>query len=181
MATCLATSGRLEPCKEFVGGLYKVWFGNFGLVNTTTGATIQEIGGFSGATTLYEYELKGTSKLTQELTSSRDGGTTFVKQTLTLNLKGGDAATANEIKLLSYGRPHAFVQDNYGNNVLIGKERGCEVLTAIHDTGAQMGDPYGYTLTIEGQEKIFGPFVKGATLALPFGTLTIAPTITKGT
>jgi len=42
-----------------------------------------------------------------------------------------------------------------------------------------MGDKYGYTLTIEGQEKDFGNFVSGATLALPFGTLVIAPTITK--
>jgi hypothetical protein len=104
---CLITKGRLVPCKEFVGGLYKVWFANYGTINPVIGAD-SVITNFSGTTTLYEYELKGTSKLEQTITSSRENGTTFVTQTLTLDLQGGDYNFNNEIKLLAYGRPHAL-------------------------------------------------------------------------
>jgi hypothetical protein len=177
---CLATLGRLEPCKEFVGGLYKVWFANFGFLTGMTINVNNQISAMS-AVTIYEYELKGTSKLTQELTSSRENGTTFVTQTLTLDLKGGDFATNNEIKLLAYGRPHIFVQDNYGNTWCVGRVRGTEITTATHDTGAALGDKYGYTLTAIGTEKEFANWVSGSTIALPFGSITTQPTIVKGT
>lgn len=177
---CLITKGRLLPCKEFIGGLYKVWFINFGTATITTDAN-SVVTQLSGAT-LYEYELKGTSKLTQDMVSSRENGTTYVTQTLTLDLQGGDYNMNNEIKLLAYGRPHVVVQDNYGSVWLAGKFRGMDVTSAVHDTGAGIGEKYGYTVTLVGMENEYANFVSGSTIASPFGAmLAPVPTIVKGT
>ena len=127
-----------------------------------------------------EYELKGTSKLTQEITSSRENGTTFVTQTLTLDLAGGDQATNNEIKLLAYGRPHVIVQDNYGSAWLVGRMRGADLTSGTLDMGAAYGDKYGYTLTFVAMENEYASFLSGSTLANAFVGLTDAATINPG-
>jgi len=175
---CLITKGRLEPCKEFTGGLYKVWFANFGTINPTLSAD-GVISSLSGVT-LYEYELKGVSNFSQEMTSSRENGTTFVTQTLTLDLKGADYSTNNEIKLLAYGRPHVIIQDNYGNAWLAGRVRGVELTTSTLASGAALGDKYGYSITMVGQEPTYADFLSGSTISNAFVGLTNAPTIVKG-
>ena len=177
---CLITQGRNEECSQYIGGLYKVWFANFG---TFTGMTINVSNQVSAmtATTIFEYELKGNSKLTQTIESNENNGTTYCKQTLVLELKGGDYNLNNEIKLLAYGRPHAIVQDNYGNAWVLGRLRGLELKTAQHETGANLGDKYGYVLTFEGMEKEYGNSISGATLTNAFVSMGVQPTITKGT
>lgn len=185
---CLLSKGRKLPCKEFVGGLYKVLFANYGTIQTYLDANnkivdlsgITSLGVIESAYTLYEYELKGTSKLTQEITSNREAGTTFVTQTLVLDMAGGDYATNNEIKLLAYGRPHIFVQDNYGSTWYVGYLRGMDVTTGIHDTGAAIGDKYGYTITLVGQENEYALQVDGSTILDAFAGITNKPTIVKG-
>ena len=76
---CLLTIGRKEPCKDSIGGLYRLWFVNYGTITGVTVDTndiVTSIGG--SAATLYEYDLKGPNTLTQNIMSSRDNGTTFV-------------------------------------------------------------------------------------------------------
>jgi len=159
--SCLITQGRLVPCKEFVAGLYKVWFINFDTFTPTLDAD-GVITSMSGATA-YEYELKGASKLLQDMVSSRDNGTTYVTQTLTLELQGGDYDFNNQIKLLAYGRPLAVVQDNYGSAWLAGRFRGMDVTSGIHDTGGALSDKYGYTVTLVGMENTYANFLSGST------------------
>lgn len=169
--SCTLSKGRIEPCKDKVGGLYKLWFANFG---TLTGLTYSGTDGSVSGTTdasVYEYELKGTNSFTQSMTSSRDNGTTFVTQTLTISLKGLDAATNNELKLLAYGRPHCFIQDNNGNTWLAGKENGLELTTGDSNTGIAMGDAYAYTLTLVANEREYANFITGSTKAAPLSDL----------
>ena len=88
---CLLTTGRTEPCKDSVGGLTKVYFSDFGgfdmsdvtYADTDAKGEITAIGGG----TVYQYDLKGTSSFEQTITSSRENGTTFYDQVLTLILK----------------------------------------------------------------------------------------------
>lgn len=176
--SCLITKGRLVPCKDKVGGLYKVWFANFGTITGLTySATDDSISGSTDAS-LYEYELKGTSTLVQSMTSSRENGTTFVTQTLTLSLQGLSAQDNHEIMLLAYGRPHVFVQDNNGNTWLVGKVNGADLTTGDANTGAAFGDAYAYTLTLVAMEKQYANLVAGSTIASPFADL--GGTIVKG-
>ena len=86
---CDLTLGRKEPCKDVVGGLKNVYFVDFGDLGTVTltDDEITNMTGSSGDLTAFKYELKGNSSFEQAITSSRENGTTFVEQTLTLTLK----------------------------------------------------------------------------------------------
>jgi len=63
------------------------------------------------------------------------------------------------LKLISYNRPHVVIEDNNGNKFLMGLDYGADVNGGTIVTGAAMGDLSGYTLTLNGQEKIPANFV----------------------
>jgi hypothetical protein len=151
MACTSLSAGRLEVCKDTVGGLAAVYFINFEdagySIDATTGLAT-EAGGTPSA---YKYDLRGTSTFEQNLQTSRENGTTFVEQTLTVSLK-------KEVKLLAYGRPKVLVEDNNGNVFVMGHEYGAELTTAATSSGAAMGDKSGYEMTFVASEKILAPF-----------------------
>lgn len=179
--SCNLSAGRAVPCKDVVGGIQKVFFVNFGGLGDIT-YTADEITDASGTFSAYEYDLKGGSSLEQTITSSRETGTTFFEQVLTLNLTKLSKEDNVEIKLLAYGRPQVAVVDNNGNAFLMGVEFGAEVTGGTVATGTAMGDLSGYTLTLTAQEKLPANFISGATLANPFAGLSSATeTIVVGT
>lgn len=159
--SCNISLGRLEGCKDQIGGLNAIYFLNFDdatfAVDEATGlATVTET-----TPNAYKYDLRGTSTFEQSLTSSRENGTTFVEQTLTVSLKKQDSTTHKEVKLLAYGRPKVLVEDNNGNVFVMGHEYGAE-MNASTSTGAAMGDKSGYELTFVATEKILAPFTTEA-------------------
>jgi hypothetical protein len=157
---CLLTHGRAEVCKEFVGGIKNIFFLNYGII---TGATfgsadlsdqITALTLTPASSTLFKYELKGANSFEQTITSSRENGTTFVEQTLTFTIKGLDATTTKQMKLLAWGRPSVIIQTNANNFFLAGFENGMDVTTGLIANGTAMGDLNGYTLTLVGMEPI---------------------------
>lgn len=151
---CDITAGRLEPCKDSVGGLKAVYFVNYDS-DIYTDATIVtgEITAFGAPVTLYKFDLKGANNSFDETNeNSRDNGTSFWTQTGTLVLKKQDLATQSQLKLLAYGRPLVVVEDYNGNFRLAGFENGAEV-TVNTASGAAMGDLNGYNITFVGTEK----------------------------
>jgi hypothetical protein len=152
--SCLLTSGRLEPCKNAVGGLKAVYFIDYGTLGDVSfvSSASAEIDTLSGSPTAYKYDLKGTSSFEQTITSSRENGTTFYDQTLNLTFKKLDKDTNDEIALIAVARPHVIVEDNNGNLFLSGLEHGSDVNGGTIVTGAAMGDLSGYTLTLNAQE-----------------------------
>ena len=179
--SCNLSSGRAVPCKDVVGGIQKVFFIDFGGLGDVS-LTADEITNASGTFYAYEYAVKGGSSLEQTITSSRDTGTTFFEQVLTLNLTKLSKEDNVQIKLLAFGRPQVAVVDNNGNAFLMGLEHGTEVTGGTVVTGTAMGDLSGYTLTLSAQEKLPANFISGATVANPFVGLTAATeTIVVGT
>ena len=151
---CDISAGRLEPCKDSVGGLKAVYFVNYD-ATIASGATITagEITAFGSAITLYKFDLKGANNSFDETNeNSRDNGTSFWTQTGTLVLKKQDLATQSQLKLLAYGRPLVVVEDYNGNFRMAGFENGAEV-TVNTASGAAMGDLNGYNITFVGTEK----------------------------
>ena len=75
---CDITAGRLEGCKDSVGGLNAIYFINYGATEGFV-ATDETITGTTATLTTpaFKYDLKGTSTFDQSLTSSRDNGSTF--------------------------------------------------------------------------------------------------------
>ena len=152
------STGRKLACKDAVGGIQKVFFGDYGTLGTAT-ITAGIVTAFSGTTyTLFQYDVKSASGLEQTITSSNDNGTTFFEQTLTLVLTKLDAATQVELAKVIATRPHVFIQDNNGNYLAVGMTRGCDVNGTI-STGIALGDLNGYSLTITSQEPLMAQFI----------------------
>lgn len=169
---CTLNHGRLEACKEQIGGLKSIFFIDYDETFTLTPGGDDEITAmaFTTATNLYKYELKGTNSFEQTLTSSRENGTTFAEQTLTFTIKGQDAQTLKEIKLLCSGRPRVIVETNQHQYFLAGNEHGMDVTTSLITNGTAMGDLNGFTTTLVGQEPtyalIFDAQTQGDLIAL---------------
>lgn len=178
---CDLSLGRKEPCKDVVGGIRAVYFTDFGDLGTVT-ETNDEITDLSGTFTAYKYEVKGNSSFEQNITSSRENGTTFFEQTLNLTLHKLSKEDNKELKLLAYGRPHVAVEDYNGNVFLMGLEHGADVSGGTIVTGAAMGDLSGYTLTLSAMEVKPANFVASPTASDPYAGMTSATvTVTVGT
>ena len=177
---CDLNSGRNVPCKDSTGGIFAVYFVDYGDLGAIT-LTADEVTDVAGTFSAYKYLVKGANSLEQAITSSPDNGTTFFEQTLTLNLQKLSKEDMVQLKLLSYGRPYAVVQDNNGNFFLAGKQNGLSVSGGSITTGAAFGDMSGTTLTLSGQEVLPANFINGATEAAPFGTITGTCTVVVGT
>ena len=172
---CDLTAGRAEVCKESVGGLQAVYFLNYVTGSTFTRSGDEITAGFSGST-VYKYELKGTSAYTETVNSSRENGTTFFSQELTLNLKKLTNEMTTELKLLAKGRPQIVVHTNAGDALLVGQNRGADLTAGSISTGAGLGDLYGYAITMTAEEQDPAAFLSGSTVDDPFAGIT-APTI----
>lgn len=157
MACTSLSAGRLEVCKDSVGGLKAIYFLNFEDATFALDgdglATVVET-----TPNAYKYDLRGTSTFEQSLNTSRENGTTVAEQTLTVSLKKQDSTTHKEVKLLAYGRPKILVEDNNGSVWVVGHEYGAELTTAATSTGAAMADKNGYELTFVASEKVLAPF-----------------------
>jgi hypothetical protein len=163
---CDLSSGRLEVCKDSVGGLKAVYFVNFGDATgyTYDGTNTDVIDSVAGTPTAYKYDLKGASTFTQNVNSSRENGTTFYEQVLELTFKKLTIKDHKELKLMAYGRPQVIVEDNNGNFFYAGLQHGMDVTGGTIVTSGDMGGLSGYTITLTGQEKAPANFI-GDTLA----------------
>jgi hypothetical protein len=173
---CNLTQGRQEVCKESVGGLQGVYFLNFTTGSFTKNAS-GEVTALPSGSTVYYYELKGTSAYTETVNSSRENGTTFFSQELSLNLKKLTNEMTTQLKLMAYGRPQIVVWTKQGDALLVGETEGADVTAGTIQTGGAMGDLYGYSVTFTGQEQLPAAFLSGSTTTNPFAGLGVQPTI----
>ena len=182
--SCDITHGRLEQCKDVVGGLQAIYVLNYGLfdpiadvVYVGTTDEIQTIT-LPASTNVYKFELKGSNSFETTITSSRENGTTFFEQVLAITLKKQDVQTHKEVKLLTYGRPNIIVRTNANQFFIAGLTRGMDVTAGTIGNGTNLGDMSGYSLTFTGQEAVPANFldcVDEATLAtlLVGGVITV--------
>lgn len=178
---CNITAGRNEVCKDSIGGLQGVYF-----LNYTTGSATKngsgEITALPSGSTVYYYELKGNSSYTETVNTSRDNGTTFFQQELTLNLKKLTNEMTTQLKLLAFGRPQIVVWTQNGDALYVGEREGADMTAGSIQTGGALGDLYGYSgLVFTGQEQLPAAFLSGSTTTNPFAGLSSQPTIVYGT
>lgn len=167
---CSLSSGYALPCKDKVGGIYKVFFANYddAVSGVSYDFSTQEVTNVSSALNVYEFTVKGSNSLETTINSSRENGTLFFEQALALTLT--DLSIADiQVFTLAKGRFVAFVQDNNGYTWTIGQEHGLELTAGTAVTGTAMGDLYGYTLTMTGQEKYLPTPIPASTISDPFG------------
>ena len=169
--SCDIAQGRLEACKSGVSGLDAIYFINFGDFNpdsstaggdvtySTTAGYEDTISDIASVSSLYKFELKGANSFEQTIQTSRDNGTTFFEQVLTVQLKKQDVATHKTVKLLAYGRPHIVVKTRDNQFFIAGLQRGCDVTAGTISSGTAMGDFNGYNLTFTGMENLPANFL----------------------
>ena len=177
---CLITSGRIEPCKDSLGGLRNVYFinediaANYIYKETTLGSGIyivdtdfnESIDYVNFVEKLYKFELKSNENVyDQEIVTSRENGTTFFRQTLTIKLKKQDIATHNAVKTLAYAKPRILVENNEGQFFLVGLLRGCDLTAGSINNGGALGDFSGYSMTFQAEELLPSQFVASGTSA----------------
>jgi hypothetical protein len=176
---CNLSAGRNEVCKESIGGLQGVYF-----VNYTTGSFTKNAGGeltaVPSGSTLYYYQLKGTSAYTETVNTSRENGTTFFSQELVLNLKKLTNEMTTQLKLMAYGRPQIIVWTNNGDALLVGEHLGADLTAGTIQTGAALGDLYGYSATFTGMEQLPAVFLSGSSTTNALGGLTANYTVVYG-
>ena len=182
---CSLTLGRTEVCKESIGGLQGVYFINYvtGSFTETAAQTATPMGLLSGVPSgsiLYYYELKGTSAYTETVNTSRENGTTFFSQELTLNLKKLTNEMTTQLKLMAYGRPQIVIWTMNGDALLVGEREGADVTGGTIQTGGALGDLYGYSVTFTGMEQLPAAFISGSTFGAPFAKIGNPPTVVTG-
>jgi len=172
---CLLSTGRKLPCKSAVGGIKNIFFADYGTLGAET-IVAGEITVLAGTPDWFKFEVKGASSLETAINSSRETGTTFYESTLTMALTFQDAATQEELKLITHARPHVAIEDYNGNYFLVGLEHGAEVNGGSITSGASMGDASGYNLTIVAQETAPPYFVLNTVITLAESAVQIDPT-----
>ena len=164
--SCEIGKGRLEPCKNTLGGLKNAFFANFSEADgafTLTGNEVTDIG--VGLTTVYKWDLLADGNtLDEELVADTSAGTRVNTQTLTLALKKQDLATAEQIDLIAAGRPVVIVQDRNDNYKVIGITEGLNLTSGSATSGGAKADFNGYNLTLVGTEGAYAPFLDAASV-----------------
>ena len=176
---CNISLGRNEPCKDSIGGLQGVYFINFNTGSFVLNAT-DEVTAFPTGSTAYYYELKGVNSYTETVNTSRDNGTTFFAQELSLQLKKLSAEQTKEFKLLAYGRPKIVAHTRNGEALLIGRLEGADMTAGTTQTGQAYGDLFGYTAVFTGNESLPANFISGSTVSNAFAAVGNPPTIVYG-
>lgn len=160
---CNSIDARLEPCKEYLGGIQGIFLIPFvwsDTVTTNASGAVTAINSGASLATGYFWELKGANSFADAITSSRDNGTTFHESTLTVKFKPKSQATpwvdTNDVVTLTTGRWRIVVWDRNDNFWLLGEEFGCDANTSSEDWGTALGDARTYTINFMSQEK-YGP------------------------
>jgi hypothetical protein len=155
---CDISKGRTTlPCKDDVSGIKAIYVTNYAEYAFTTSSTsaghlVTALTGLSSSNT-FKFELKNSGNtFNQDITSSRDNGTTVFTQTLNFILNKLTATTEFQVKMMAFGRPIIFVEANSGQIFVIGKDYGCEI-TGKAEIQGTIDALNGYTMTAVATEK----------------------------
>lgn len=157
---CILSSSWNLGCRDKQGGIQSVYIGSWNTtLGFTIGATPSLITAFTGGTTAsnpfytFQQELESAS-FTQKSVANTDNGTVFYEQTLSINLQGLDAATADRIRILDQGKWRIIVLDQNGRYWLLGKQSGARTTESTPGVGKLMGDLNGAMITFMAKEPV---------------------------
>ena len=159
---CNLTHGRGIPCRNLIGGVKYVYFGNkeqFTITSSASEVTDIELADPS-TNKLYRYAIRrGNASVTETITGSTENGTVVYAPSLNVKLTGLSKEDQNELKLIAQNRLVCFVQLNQtlstnDHNVILclGATNGLDLNTGTNQSGAAFSDLNGYDWTLEGQE-----------------------------
>lgn len=153
--SCAITSGYTLDCKDAIGGIKKVYFGNAEpsamTIGTNASGTITGVSGIS----FYAYELlpQGKNNFTETINSNAEVGTLFYTQQLSLEFTKLTQNTRNKLATIAKRRNVVVVETHDGTFFMLGQTYGLECSGGSALSGAAMGEFQGYQLQLTGMEK----------------------------
>lgn len=154
---CLITDGYALGCRDSIGGVQKIYIGEYnGSSLTWILGTDDIIATFSaGTVSFFEFEQENeTASFAQTGQFSNENGTSFYEQVVEITLQKLDAALRNQIKILGQGKWRVIVLDQRGNYWLVGAQNPVRVTGSTPGTGKAFGDLNGAIITFTGKEPI---------------------------
>ena len=171
MACNLSAGYGLDSfCRDSVGGIQKVYIGNF-----TSNATYDldgnnEITGVTSGATYYTFDTaKETGEFNETLQASIENGTLFYEQTLGLVFHKNSSTLRDSLLVLAQAKLTVIVLDQNGVYWLLGKINGCDTTEGTRGFGKAYGDLNGFTINVVGKEPLPAFLISAA----GFATLTI--------
>ena len=158
---CALTQGYTIPCRDNIGGLlsfYVIEYDNVTL-DTEASGVVTAITKDTGKR-FWKYELEqNTASAKETINVSRENGTVFYNQEVTIVLNKMQASIRNEVLLLAKNRCVIVGVDRNGTAFWYGKQNGMVLTGGEGGTGTASGDRNGYTLTFTSQEPELAPTV----------------------
>jgi len=160
---CNLTRGFALGCRDNVGGINKIYIGNFDGLNeiktavTVSGGEVTALGSTGGA--LFEYDMPmGNASFSETVAQSRSNGTIFYEPTITLKLHKHCKELRNELIELGQARLIIIAEMNINNGtknewVLCGYNNGMMLESSNNQSGTAFGDFTGLELTFKGMEQ----------------------------
>lgn len=152
--SCLLNNGYEKGCRDNIGGVLKVYIGNFDEDQTyTMDSETDEITGITSSVDYYTFEQEmETSSFTQEGQYSTENGTVFFDQQLSLVFHKNDTELRNLLIVLSQGNLSVIVVDQRNNKWLMGLQNGVRAISGTQNSGQAFGDMNGVNITLQGKE-----------------------------
>jgi hypothetical protein len=161
MGCTVTIAGRALPCSDSLGGIKNVWLAPYA-AGTYTAASSGGVG-HAVATTYKNYvPQRNSSSMTQTITASRENGTVFYSQVVTLVMSKLTAAELTDLQQLIAGRVHCIVEDMNGNKMVLGLAHGVEAQGGSIATGTAGGDLNGISLELIAEENLPAQFYETA-------------------
>lgn len=152
--SCLVTNGYTLACRDNIGGVLRVYVGNWDSNAEYTIDSSGDITGLTGSTASYytfEQEME-TAEFNQTGAYSTENGTVFFDQQLTLMFHKNDSNLRNLLLVLSQANLSVIVVDQRSQAWLMGLQNGVRAISGAQNTGKAFGDMNGVTITLQGKE-----------------------------
>lgn len=159
---CNLTKGFALGCRNNVGGVSKVYIGNWDgpeemlTAITASDGALTAISAAAGDVFQYDQEI-GQATFTETVAQSRSNGTIFYEPTVTIKLNKHCANVRNELLILGASKQVIFVElnmDDGTNNIvyMLGFKNGMMLEASNLQSGAAFGDYTGLEMTFKGAE-----------------------------
>jgi hypothetical protein len=156
LSSCAIIEGLTLDCRTGMAGIETIYLTEFTNLTqssvTASSGTITAMSLNSGKK-FWEYQVvKEDAQWTDTPTVSTPNGTAFFDQQLSFTIHKMNAKNRNIIKLLIQNRLLAIVKTSDGQYVLLGQQRGLDVVTVAGGSGKAAGDLNGNVITLQGKE-----------------------------
>lgn len=154
--SCVLTSGRIEPCKDNIGGVKNIYV--FKYVDYLQSQIVldgQLLTSFPGSV-VYKYEVKNGT-FDQEINNDENG--TSYSQSLSFTLFKQDVLTTNELKVLTDIDFRCVVELYDGTFRIAGLYNACKIESLTLVSGGAKTDLNGYNITITALEELEAVYI----------------------